>query len=188
MIRSRHMRMRADDERDAAVDKLRKGLFLARSLGVEIDDQCVAAFAERTGGDLVRASGERIIERIHEQPPRRIDDKDMRAGLGLDKRRAAARCAFRIIQRTNEPRLIADERQRLALIEGMIAERHAIGAAFEKILQDLLVDAIAAGGILAIDDDAVETPRLAQTRQFVLQRDAAGAADDITDEKKPHST
>jgi hypothetical protein len=38
----------------------------------------------------------------------------------------------------------------------VVAERHHVGAGVDKILVDLLGDAKAAGGILAIDDDEVE--------------------------------
>ena len=44
----------------------------------------------------------------------------------------------------------------------MIAGRHHIGAGVEDVLQDLLGDAEAAGGILAIDDAEVDAKLLTQ--------------------------
>src|SRR5947209_480183 len=98
------------------------------------------------------------------------------------KKRAAPRRAWRIIGRPQKPRLALDEDKCLALIESMVAERHAIGASIEKIIADRLGDAEAAGGILAVDDDEVERPVAAQPRQMVEHHGAAGAADDVTDE------
>ena len=61
-----------------------------------------------------------------------------RAPLAVSMRaRAGARRAARIIERADQPRLMRDEGERFALIEGMIAERDAIGAGGEEIGEDL---------------------------------------------------
>ena len=68
----------------------------------------------------------------------------------------------------------------------MVAERHAIGAGVQELAADILGDAEAAGGILAVDDDAVERPEPAQLGQVLADRGAAGAADHVADKQQPH--
>ena len=68
----------------------------------------------------------------------------------------------------------------------MVAEGDDIGASRQDLVADRLGDAEAAGGVLAVDDDAVELPGLAQGGQALLHRDPAGAADDVTEEKQTH--
>ena len=63
-----------------------------------------------------------------------------------------------------------DEDERLALVPDMIAGGHHIGAGVEKLGQDLLRDAEAAGGVLAIDHDEIGAIALAQSRQFLDDR------------------
>ena len=67
----------------------------------------------------------------------------------------------------------------------MIAERDRVGAGVEKFVVDRLGDAETAGGVLAVDDDEIELPVADQARQAFRDRGAAGAADDIADEKNP---
>ena len=91
-----------------------------------------------------------------------------RAPLGiLDDRRAAPRGARGIVGRPNQARLPLDEHQRLALVEGMIAERHRIDADGQEFLEDRFRDAESAGGVLAVDDNEIEAPALAQERDLL---------------------
>ena len=83
----------------------------------------------------------------------------------LDHRRAASRRAGGIIGRADQARLALDEHQRLALIEGVIAERHRVDADGEELLEDRLGEAEAAGRVLAVDDDEIEPPAGAQKRE-----------------------
>ena len=80
----------------------------------------------------------------------------------LDKIGAPAWRSPRIVERPDQTRLAANEDERLALVERMIAKRHAIGARREKIRADRLGDPKAAGGIFAVDDYAIERPGLPQ--------------------------
>ena len=98
--------------------------------------------------------------------PIMLTTSTLRAVGGLDQRRAAPRRAGRIIGGADQARLALDEHQRLALVEGVIAERDRVGAGGEKFLADRLGDAEAAGGVLAVDDDEIEPPALAQRRQL----------------------
>ena len=101
----------------------------------------------------------------------------------FDHRRAAPGRAGRIIDRAHQPRLAGDEDQRLLLVEGVIAERHRVGAGLEKFVADRLGDAEAAGRVLAVDDDDVEPPARPQIRQMLGDRRAARAPDDVADEQ-----
>ncbi len=78
------------------------------------------------------------------------------AGRRPDQRGAAAWRALGIVDRPYELRIALDEDERLLLVEGVIAERHRVGAGFDQLLEDRLGDAEAAGGVLAVDDDEVE--------------------------------
>ena len=92
-----------------------------------------------------------------------------------------------IVDRPQQPRLALDEHQRLLLVEGVVAERHHVGAGIEQLLEDGLGDAEAAGRVLAVDDDEIELVALAQAGQRIDDRLAAGAADDIAEKQQTHS-
>ena len=97
---------------------------------------------------------------------------------------AAPRRARGIIGGADQARLALDEHQRLALIEGVIAERDRVDAGGEEFLADRLGDAEAAGGVLAVDDDEIEPPARAQRRARGEEGGAARAADDVADEQQ----
>ena len=80
-----------------------------------------------------------------------------------------------------------DENQAVPLVEGVVAERHRIGAGIQELLQDGLGDAEAAGGVLAVDDDEIELIARYQLRQAFDDRIAAGASDDVAEKEKTHS-
>ena len=98
----------------------------------------------------------------------------------------AARRAARKVRRADQFRRALDEHQRLALVEGVVAERDAIGAGIEEFVADRLGDAEAAGSVLAIDHDEIERPAAPQARQGLEEHGAAGPADNVTNEEQPH--
>ena len=89
-----------------------------------------------------------------------------------------------VVHRAQQPRLALDEDQGLALVPGVVAERDRIGAGIQQIVADRLGDAEAAGGVLAVDDDAIELPALAQAGQALDHRVAAGPPDDVAEERE----
>ncbi|CAD5248465.1 conserved hypothetical protein [Bosea sp. 46] len=178
----------ADDEAGAAVEIIGHGELLAGRLGMDVDDDGVGGVPERAGGELALKRGEGVVERVHEQAAHDVDDEDPRAVARLDHSRTTAGRTGRIVRRTDQARLALDEDQRLALVPGMVAERHDIGAGGERLVADRLGDAEAAGGVLAIDDDAVELPALAQAGEAILDGEAAGAPDDVTEKEQTHVT
>ena len=65
------MGVRADDQRGAAVDEMAHRHFLARRLGMNVDDDGVAADAQRAGAELALDRREGIVQRIHEDAAHR---------------------------------------------------------------------------------------------------------------------
>ena len=88
--------------------------------------------------ELALDGGERIVERVHENAAHDIDDQEPRAFRALDDRGAPAGRARREIDRPDQARLALDEHERLALIEGVIAERHRVDADGEEFLENRL--------------------------------------------------
>src|SRR5947209_20353705 len=143
----------ADDEAGAAVAEEADALLLAARLAMEIDDDGIGGNPARTGAELALQRSKRIVERRHEDSAERIDDEGMLAVLGLDQCGTAAGRAARIVGWPHQALGALDEHHRFALVPGMVAERHRVGAGIEKFLIDRFRDAEAAGGILAVDDD-----------------------------------
>ena len=186
MVGGRDVGMRADDQAGAPVEMMRHGEFLAGRLGVDVDHHGVAAETERTGPDLPLHPGEGIVERVHEHAAHDVHHQDAPPVGDLDQRRAAPGRAGGVVERSDQARLAFDEDERLALVEGVIAERHGIGARVDEIGADGLGDARAAGRVLAVHHHGVERPGRPQARQFRLHCRPAGAAHHVADEQEPH--
>ncbi len=73
------------------------------------------------------------------------------------------------------------------LVPDMVAGRHHIGARIDGLQKDVLGDAEAAGGVLAVDDDEVELQIGDQTRQAVPDGHPPGLAHHVTQKQKPHA-
>ena len=56
----------------------------------------------------------------------------------------------------------------------------------QDLVADRLGDAEAAGGVLAVDDDAVELPAVAKPGQALDDRVAAGPPDDVAEKEETH--
>ena len=134
-----------------------------------------------------RSIGERVVERIHEHAPHEGDHQHARAVLGVDEGRAAAGGADGIVERPDQPRRPLDEDQRLALVEGVVAERDGVGTGVDQLVVDRLGDAEAAGRVLAVDGDEIELPVAPEPRQPLQHRRAPAAADDVADEEDAHA-
>ena len=66
----------------------------------------------------------------------------------------------------------------------MIAERHRVGARGEEVLEDRLREAEAARRVLAVDDDEIEFPAIAQQRNLLDERGAPGPPDNVANEQE----
>ena len=186
VVGGRHVGVGADDEARPAVEMVAERLLLARRLRVDVDHDGVGDLAQRAGLELPVGGGEGIVEGVHEDAADQVDDQDAAARMGLDQAGAAARRAGRIVGRAEQLGLALDEDERLALVPGVVAEGDRVGAGGEDLVADRLRDAEAAGGVLAVDDDAVEPPALAQGGQALGYGAAAGPADDVAEEEEAH--
>src|SRR5438067_2212971 len=181
------MGMGTDHERGATVAEKSHRLFFARRFAVKVDDDGIGAAPKRTRRQLTVYCGERIVERIHENARHRIYDQHACAILGLDQRRAAARCARRIIDRANEPWRAFDENERLLLVPGMIAERDRIDAGIDQFAINSFGNAEAAGGILAVGHHQIELPVADEIRQPLVNERTAAASDNVANKKDAHA-
>ena len=136
------------------------------------------------GSELALDDGERIVERVHEDAPEDIDDQEPRALRAFDHRGAPARRASGVIGWPDQAGLALDKHKRLALVEGVIAERHRIDADGAEFLKNGFGEAKAAGGVLAVDDDEIEPPAGAQKGNLLQDGGAARSPDDVADEEQ----
>ena len=99
-------------------------------------------------------------------------------------RHAPPRRAWGEIDRPDKARLALDEHDELALIEGVIAERHGVDADSEEFLENGFRKAETAGRVLAIDDDEIEPPAGAQEGNLLEEGGASRPPDDVADEEE----
>ena len=74
--------------------------------------------------------------------------------------------------------------ERLALIEGVIAERHRVDAGGEEVFENRFGEAEAARGVLAVDDDEIELPAVPQKGNLLEERRAPRPPDNVADEQE----
>ena len=77
-----------------------------------------------------------------------------------------------------------DKDQRLALVEGVIAERHHVGARRKKPQENILGDAETMRGVFAVHHDEIGRIALAEDRQVAGDGVAARAAHHIAEENQ----
>ena len=181
------MRMRSHNEAGAPVGEITHRLLFAGRFAVKIDDDRVRTGFERTGCQFAFDRGERVVERVHENPAHGVDHQSPFAVFCIDQRRAAPGRAFRKIERPDEARCALDEDKRLALIPCVISECDRICSGVDQLIVDDLGDAEAAGSILAIDDDEIELPLGNECGQSFDHDGPPGAADNVADKKNTHT-
>ncbi len=76
--------------------------------------------------------------------------------------------------------------EHLLLVEGVVAQRQAVGPGGEELLGDGRGEAEARGGVLGVHRDEIQPPIRAEARQGPDHRVTARAPDDVAEEKKPH--
>ena len=143
--------------------------------------------ADRAGGDLAAHRRKRVVQRRHEDRAHDVDDEHACAVPRRKDVGAAPRRAGRIVERAQEIVVPRGEDQRLALVPDVVARRHAIGAGVDEALKNLLGDAEAAGGVLAVDDDEVEAVPGDQAGQQVAHDGTPRAAHDVAEEEQPQT-
>ena len=176
----------ADDEADLAVEEDAHRLDLGGRLGVEIDDHRVGLLAQRRGRHRRLDGAERIVDRVHEDAAECVDHQHLPAVARRNQVGATAGRSSGHVERAEKRRLALDIAQRVALVEGMIAQRHHVGPGIAQAAEMPLGEAAPMAGILAVDDDEIETEALDQAGQPVADRIAPCPADDITQEQDAH--
>ena len=79
------------------------------------------------------------------------------------------------------------EVERLALVPDVISGGHDIGARRQRLAKDVLGNAEAACGILAIDDDEIELEIGDEAGKLFPHRGSAGAANHVAEKEKSHA-
>ena len=182
VVGGRRMGVRADHEARAAVEEMTHRLFLARRLGVEVDDRGVArlpsgqAASSRSTAAKGSSSGSMKMRPMALTTSTRAPSSRSRP----PPRRGPA-CRGEI-DRADQARLALDEDQRLALIEGMIADRDASAPASRNSRQiaSVMPKPPAAFSPLTTTKSSFQSRSAGQA----LETDgAAAAADDVADEE-----
>ena len=181
-----HVRVRADDGGDLAVEVPAECHLLGGRFGVNVDEDHLRALV-LDAGDLAIRGAEGVVDGVEKHAAHDVDDTDLHAAAGERDERAVPWCALRIVGGTNHPRLVHDELQRLALVPHVIAGRDHVNAGPEDLVGVIARDAIAAGGILAIGNHQVHAVRRREGLQVLAQQVASGPRDDVTNEEQLHS-
>src|SRR5690348_16086564 len=100
---------------------------------------------------------------------------------------ADTRRARREVDRPQQARIAGDVGNDLALVPDMIAGRDDVDAGGIELLADLVGDAEAVRGVLAVGDNEIERQVAAQPRHMRDDDIATGPPDHVTAEKQPHA-
>ena len=79
------MGVRADHQRCAAVQEVADRLFFAGGLGMHVDHNGIDPCAQLVPGQSFFERHERVVERIHEQPPHDVDHQHDMTKLALEQ-------------------------------------------------------------------------------------------------------
>ena len=154
---------------------------------MDVDDAGRRRCAERMGAQHGFQRRERVRKGpFHEHLPKCLCHQNLAPAGGLKKARAAARRRLGIVQGPQDARLLLDKLQHVALIEGMIAKRQAIGPGLQQQFRVRRGQPVPGGGILAVHHDEIQPPVLAQLRQCLTNGGAARAAHHVAKKKKSH--
>ena len=127
---------------------------------------------------------ERVVERpLHEHLPEHLRHEDPPPAGRVEEPRAAPRRRPGEVQRPQDPRLLLDEAQHVALVEGMVAERHAVRPGLEQQRRVRRAQPHAAGGVLAVDHHEIEPPVAPEPRQLLGHRRPAAAAHHVAEKE-----
>jgi len=149
---------------------------------VHEDPVGLAAQVGQQGVDLA----ERGARGVEEHGARQVHHREP-ACVALHHRHAAARIALRIVGRAHDPLLAVEVVVDVALLVGVVAEGDRVDAVLEPGPRDLLVDAEAAGGVLAVHHEEVRLVAAAQLGHHRLERAPARASNHVADEHESHS-
>jgi hypothetical protein len=153
---------------------------------VEVEDDGIAIAAQAMRVQQLLDLLERIIERIHEQPPHQVDDADLLAFGGWEDAGALARRANREVERPQQARLVADVADRFFLVPDVVAGGDAVHASTEQIVTDFLGDTEATGGVLSVRHHEIDPVIALEARQALDHHIAPRPPYDVTAEQQTH--
>ena len=130
---------------------------------------------------------ERAIQRVHVQPPHRLQHQRLAPVRQRDHHAAAARRPGWKIHRAEQARRLRDKGNDLLAVPGVVAQRDHVRPGGEQRLRHVGAQPEAVRGILGVDDRQVDAQRRAQPRQGRRHRLATGAPDHVAQEQDAHS-
>ena len=131
--------------------------------------------------------GKGIVEgALHEDLPQGLRHQHLTPAARLIDARARTRRILGEIERAQDARLLRDELQHVALVEGVIAQGQAIGTGIEQFLGMASRQARASGRILAVDHDEIEAPVGAECGQMLGDRGAPCPPHHVAKKKDTH--
>ena len=182
------MGVRPDHDTGPPVAPMAQGHLLGRRLAMHVDEAGLNHAAKGMFLEHRLDLAERVVEgAFHEDLAQHLRHQHLAALRRLEHAVAPARCALGEIDRADHPRLGLDELHHVLLVEGMVAQRHHVGARIQQALGMGAGQARAVAGVLAIDHHEIEPPVGAQAGQRLGHRRAAGAAHHVTQKEKSHA-
>ena len=154
---------------------------------MDVDQDEMRAAAQPVLAEFDVERTERVVERVHEQPAHDVDDHDLLPTRRLEQVGAPARRAGGKVDRPQQPLVLGDVGNDLALVPGMVAGGDAVDTGLVELGADLGGDAEARRRVLAVHDHEVEAELAPETRDLLDHRIAAGAADDVATEQNFHA-
>ena len=136
------------------------------------------------GLDLDVRPPEGAVDGLHEDPALEVEHGDLDAAAVLEDVAAAAGVARRVVGGAEEARLALEVGQGLLLVPDVVARGQDVDLE-EQVPADLLGDADAPGGVLAVGDDDRRRVFPDELGQEPLQGPPAGMADDVPEEEDP---
>jgi hypothetical protein len=167
------VRVRPEHGRHAPVEHACERNLLARRLGVEVDDDDRRERARPLHDlvdDLKRMHGHLEEERAHE-----VDDGDA-AGL---RDAGPRRCGAEVGRPEDAGTLAFEEREEVAMTPDVVSGRDDVGTRGEELLGELRGQADPVGRVLSVDDAGIGAQLLSQAGEPLLDRAAAGGAEDV---------
>lgn len=192
LISSLHVRVRADDGADLAINHARKRDFFRRGFGMEIHENNFGLFAQFFY--LVEPGQKRVFQGWHEGAALQVQDGDQAGrsearGPRPDRKNSAPwpGRAGRIVQRSQEAFFIRQEFHDFFLIPQMVPAGDDVHTGGKDFLGDPRGNARAAGGIFSIGDNEIQCVPVAKFREQFLDRAPPWLPHDIANEKKFHA-
>ena len=184
LIGGRHVRVRAEDGGDAALEIVTDQVLVGGGLGVHVDHDALGLAGQALQnalGSLIRA-----FDRPHVCSAQQTERRHGRAVLRRRQRVITARRSSREVGRTADALILFEYGNNVSLLVDMIAERHQVDTRLAQPSVVLRAQAGAVGRVLGVGDDEIDVLARHQHRQGFLDKGHAGFADNIAEEEDTH--